>query len=383
MSDKVRSTGSQTITFLRKRDYVFVRELGAGACGRTVLLYDDQIDEQFVCKKYSPFSESSRTRLFANFTREIKLLHQVHHPNVVRVFNYYLYPDLFTGYLLMEFVDGADVDDYVSARPEKINDVFLQALNGFAYLEQAGILHRDIRPGNLMVSDDGVVKIIDFGFGKQISESKDFDKSITLNWWCETPEEFNSRRYDFGTEVYFVGKLFEKLIRENSISHFNYNDLLRGMCNHTPDDRVDSFSAVLQLLRNDRFTEIDFSRDDMLAYRAFADEMCQHVTKIENGAKYFDDPTKITHQLRDAYQKIMLEETAPNCVIVIQCFIDGTYYYRRVGFSVQAIRDFLELLCKCTNEKMQILLANLHTRFDTIARYTVDPDGPPNDDIPF
>jgi eukaryotic-like serine/threonine-protein kinase len=72
------------ISFLRKRDYKFVRELGQGACGRTVLLYDDQIDEHFVCKKYVPFSESQREILFSNFVRELKLLHQVHHANVVR-----------------------------------------------------------------------------------------------------------------------------------------------------------------------------------------------------------------------------------------------------------------------------------------------------------
>jgi serine/threonine-protein kinase len=86
---------NQVVSFLRKRDYRFVRELGQGACGKTILLRDDQIDEYFVCKKYLPYSESQRESLFTNFVREIKLLHQIHHPNVVRVFNYYLYPELF------------------------------------------------------------------------------------------------------------------------------------------------------------------------------------------------------------------------------------------------------------------------------------------------
>src|SRR5438034_1711872 len=97
---------NEIITFLRKRDYRLVRELGQGACGKTVLLYDDQIDEHFVCKKYVPYSEVHRKELFSSFVREIKLLHQVHNTNVVRVFNYYVYPDQFTGYILMEFVDG-------------------------------------------------------------------------------------------------------------------------------------------------------------------------------------------------------------------------------------------------------------------------------------
>ena len=74
------------------------------------------------------------------------------------------------------------------------------------------MLHRDIRAGNLLVDNDGQLKIIDLGFGKQVNTSLDFDKSITLNWWCATPDEFRFKRYDFGTEVYFVGKLFEQLI---------------------------------------------------------------------------------------------------------------------------------------------------------------------------
>ena len=94
------------VTFLRRRDYRMVQELGQGACGKTALLYDQQIEEHFVCKKYVPYSEDNRQDLFSGFVREIKLLHKVLHPNVVRVFNYYLHtkldalprysPDVFT-----------------------------------------------------------------------------------------------------------------------------------------------------------------------------------------------------------------------------------------------------------------------------------------------
>ena len=97
------------IEFLRQRDYVFVKELGQGACGMTVLLRDTQIDEDLVCKKYSPVSEAHRQGLFAKFVREIKLLYKLNHPNVVRVFNYYLYPEKFAGYILMEFIQGAEI----------------------------------------------------------------------------------------------------------------------------------------------------------------------------------------------------------------------------------------------------------------------------------
>src|SRR5688572_16688466 len=140
MNAQAGSTEGQVVPFLRKRDYKLVRELGQGACGRTVLLHDDQIDEYFVCKKYAPGFESAKMDLYANFVREIKLLHKIHHANVVRVFNYYLYPDQRSGYILMEFVDGSDIDEYLKRHPENLNEIFLQAINGFAYLESTGIL---------------------------------------------------------------------------------------------------------------------------------------------------------------------------------------------------------------------------------------------------
>src|SRR4030042_6690677 len=162
------SPQNDIIQFLRKRDYTLVQELGQGACGKTVLLHDPQIDEHFVCKKYVPYSETHRQQLFSGFVREIKLLHKIHHQNIVRVFNYYLYPDQFTGYILMEFVDGSDVADYLFCRPEQANKIFLQTISGFAYLQRIGILHREVRPGNVMVREDGIVKIIDLGFGKEV-----------------------------------------------------------------------------------------------------------------------------------------------------------------------------------------------------------------------
>lgn len=181
------------VEFVRKKDLIFVKELGQGACGKTVVLYDEVIGESFVCKKYAPIHEPLKRELFDNFVREIKLLHVLNHPNVVRVFNYYLYPDKLAGYILMELVRGTDIEEYLNTNPEQANQVFLQTVDGFNHLEKHGILHRDIRPQNILVSDDGLIKIIDFGFGKRIVTKHDFGKSITLNWWCEPPLEFGNQ----------------------------------------------------------------------------------------------------------------------------------------------------------------------------------------------
>lgn len=379
---KNTTTEGDIVQFLRKRDYEFIRELGQGACGKTVLLYDPQIDEHFVCKKYVPFSESRRPELFEGFVREIKILHKIHHENVVRVFNYYLYPHQSTGYILMEFIDGSEVDEYVARHPEQANEVFIQTISGFAYLERSGILHRDIRPGNVMVREDGTVKIIDLGFGKEVLDSQDFEKSISLNWWCQPPTEFGESRYDFCSEVYFVGMLFEGILRGAGIGHFQYTEILGRMCQRDPSARVQTFCEIEREIATNQFLEIDFSDSELSAYREFADAVCRQITKIEDGSKYAQDTADIQAQLDTAYRSFMLEQYVPNSALVTRCFLTGTYYYRQNGLLVQTVRDFLRLLKSIPEDKKRIVLANLHARFDALPRYGLQEEEN-DDDIPL
>lgn len=368
------------VQFIRTREYTFVKELGIGACGRTVLLYDDTIEEHIVCKKYQPIAESERAALFENFRREIKLLHQLHHPNVVRVFNQYVYPDQLTGYILMEYVDGQDIGDYVASAPERINELFLQAIDGFQHLESLKILHRDVRSCNLMVRADGMLKIIDLGFGKQVQTNEDFNKSISLNAWCDPPREFRDQRYDFRSEVYFVGKLFEKLLADHGIEQFKHMALLGDMCRINPDDRVGSFSVVQQNLQRDRFREIDFDPSEKAAYRKFVDALTSKLAKIENKTKYVDDVARVLSTLNDACRRMMLEETAPDAASIIRCFVDGGFSYYKTGLQLEPVRGFLNLLRASPEEKKRIILANVLTRLDAIPRFA---EKATDDEIPF
>jgi serine/threonine-protein kinase len=373
------------VHFLRTRDYVFVKELGRGACGRTVLLRDDVLSQFFVCKKYSPLEGLDRQVLFQNFLREIKLLHDLNHANVVRVFNYHLYPDNLTGYIVMEQVVGSDLAEHLSSNPEQVNEVFEQVIDGFAHLESNKVLHRDIRHTNIMVSDDGVVKIIDLGFGKRVHTVDDFDKSISLNWWCDLPAEFEQSIYDFGTEVYFVGKLFEKLIQENSIDHFKYTNVLSLMCQRNPKDRVKSFADVQGSIVGDLFLEIDFSGDERRAYRYFADSVSERLVTLQHG-KINQDIERLKTGLEAAYRTVMLEEFIPDAAVVLTLLLNGAYRYRKSGFPVGALQAFVRLLKTVSTEKQRILLSNLHTRLSAVAPYVEKAASgfdDMDDDIPF
>ena len=368
------------IEFTRTRDYIFIKELGEGACGKTVLLHDDIIDSDFVCKKYQPFDEEQKQTLFSNFVQEVKLLNQLHHNNVVRIFNYYLYPDMHAGFIIMEHVNGTDIEDYIKSQPEKINEIFIQVIDGFCHLEKNNILHRDIRTSNIMVTDDGDVKIIDLGFGKKIEQPDDFDKSIKLNSWCESPEEFKFDRYEFTTEVYFIGKLFENIIRENEIESFIYTSVLEKMCLKSDHVRIKSFFDIEKEINSNKFFEIDFDEKEKQCYREFADKLQSCIVKIESGTKYIDDIDQIQKKIENVYSNVSLEYYVPHVPHLVVCFMNGTFTYREQSdFPVDILRIFLQLFQSISPEKKRIIIANLNTRFDSITRYNLIKD----DDIPF
>ena len=86
-------------------------------------------------------------------------------------------------------------------------------------------------------------------------------------------------------------------------------------------------------------------------------------------------------ELEAAYRSIMLEEEAPDSAIITRCFVLGNYYYKAKGFDVSAVKGFVHLLKAASIEQKRIILANLHTRLDKVARYSVDEA--PDNDIPF
>jgi len=229
-----------------------------------------------------------------------------------------------------------------------------------------------------LVDKTGCLRIIDLGFGKRVNTSVDFDKSVTLNWWCQTPSEFREGRYDFTTEVYFVGKLFERMILERNLNHFQVTSTLGSMCEYEAASRTSSFGDIQKKIQG-RFFEIGFHQDEMRVYRAFAEAVSGHTVKIQAGAKYATDPEKIQNQLNDIYRRCMLEEFVPEPAIVLRCLVLGSFYFRNTGFPVGCLRDFVRLLRSSTVEKNRILIANLHSRLDALPRYTAAED----DDVPF
>ncbi|HEY4787129.1 MAG TPA: protein kinase family protein [Bacteroidales bacterium] len=367
------------VEFIRSKDYRFIENIGQGGTGKTVLLKDEIINEFFVCKKYLPLYKSDKEKYFRNFIDEIKILHSVFHKNVVRVFNYYLYPEKHTGYILMEFIKGTQIYDFVKSNPETLNDIFVQTIDGFRYIEENKILHRDIRPQNILVSESGMVKIIDFGFGKKIEFEDDYDKSITLNWRFSIPNEFEKKMYDTRTEVYFVGKLFEELIVNQHLENFNYSSILFEMINNDYDSRINSFFDVSRKIITNTSNMLDFSDLDKRTYKRFASELLAFFNKKSVNAEYVSSIEYIQTELENIYRNSILEDIIQNPINVLNCFIRGEFYYnKKPVLHVELLKEFINLLRSVAGDKKKIILNNLWQRFDSIPIYQKI-----EDDLPF
>lgn len=387
MQSKRQLKAWQILEFLKQKNYEYKKEMWQWGLGRTILLRDPIVDLDFVCKKYSPEIWIGGL-YFSYFIQEIKVLHLMYHKNIVRIFNYYLYPEQETWFILMEYIEGNHIDKFLLENPEKINDIFTQLIDGFVYLWENNIIHRDIRPANIMISDSGVAKIIDFWFGKKVEASIDISKSISLNWRYDRPDDFQEGEYSSVTDMYFLWKLFEEILKNNpDIYSFKYTEILKKMIKVSPKDRYTSFIDIqndILLMGWDNWEfELAFSYADKVDYRAFIRELLSSLSNIAHDVTYNTDIEEMYKKLSQIYKNSMLEDVVYDMAWLINIFIQWDWrYYPKKRMQTSVLWDFLKLLRTHSKDEQKIILDHLRIRISNVDKIEKI-DEISIDDIPF
>ena len=119
------------VDFKVNQQLIYIRRLGSGGTGEVCLFYEELTDKKYAIKKFSPLPVNDNQNAFQRFLDEIKILVDLYHKNIVRIYTYYLYPNLKTGFLQMEYIDGVTIDAYLETNPQDFDSLFLMAIDAF------------------------------------------------------------------------------------------------------------------------------------------------------------------------------------------------------------------------------------------------------------
>lgn len=360
----------EIITFDAKKNFTYIRKLGSGGTGDTHLFKDETTDMFFAIKKYVPKDAQYIDDHYKRFVDEIKILFNISHPNIVRIFNYYLYPALKTGFLQMEYVDGITIDKFQPNPWDEKNweTAFRQVIEAFDYLENNKILHRDIRPANIMLDKDFNVKIIDFGFGKQTDCNEPEKNSVFLNWPAtDMPNEVViNGEYNIQTEIYFVGTLFRHLLKDE-MKYYSFQHIIEKMIKIDPQERYTSFSEIVNDISAGVLAEIEFSDGDKETYRSFSSQLSSMIAEFIDAYAPINDVQTVLARLSDVIRNSSLEEYVPNNSKLIDCFVSGRYnYYPNKNIDVKTVVDFYKLIMRLSTSKKKVVLDNINNRLSAI-----------------
>ncbi|MBX6315351.1 MAG: serine/threonine protein kinase [Isosphaeraceae bacterium] len=193
--------------------YAVMDRIGAGAMGWVFKARHQLMDRVVALKVISPENLSKRGAT-SRFLREMKLVGQLDHPNVIRAFDADLCNQI--PYIVMEYVPGQNLQQVFRSRgalpPEEAIDYMAQAARGLAHAHEQGVIHRDIKPSNLLVDPTGVVKVLDLGLGAFVKDfglearARDVDAGMavgTVDYMA--PEQVTGRPVDGRADLFSLG----------------------------------------------------------------------------------------------------------------------------------------------------------------------------------
>jgi len=187
--------------------YTILAKLGEGGMGVVYKAKDAKLDRQVALKLLSP---NVRTENTANkrFIQEAKTTSALDHPNVCTIYEIGEAQDG-SMYISMAYYDGQTLEDRLEQETinyEEALDFAIQMTKGFSCAHSYDIIHRDVKPSNIMITDQGLVKIVDFGLAKLSGQTKLTQTGSTLGTaGYMSPEQINSSEIDQRSDIFSLG----------------------------------------------------------------------------------------------------------------------------------------------------------------------------------
>jgi serine/threonine-protein kinase len=258
--------------------YRVIEKLGSGAMGAVHVAVDTFIDRPVAIKSLRP-ELTHDPDFVSRFRGEAKSLARLNHPNIATLYSTLV--DDADLYMIMELVRGKGLDDVMRERGKALGvkeslAIMAQAADGLSYAHEIGVIHRDIKPGNLMIANDGRVKIMDFGIAR-VRGSQRLTRTGTAvgTPLYMSPEQCRGGEGDERSDIYSLAVvLYEMLAGATPFSAETEYDLVQAQINSPPPPLVPRVLGVSPQLEGAIMTALAKKPDQRFqSMRAFSDAL--------------------------------------------------------------------------------------------------------------
>ncbi|MCA9571051.1 MAG: serine/threonine protein kinase, partial [Myxococcales bacterium] len=280
-------------TSLADGRYLLVKQLGEGGMASVYRAYDQRLQVWRAVKILSP-EYADKKKIAKRFEAEAQTMALLEHRNIVRVYDVGR-DGADIAYIVMELVEGGCLVDWLEVNgpmpPRMAVEAVMEVCEGLQAAHDKGVIHRDIKPHNVMVTLDGVCKVTDFGIARvgDSDHSQTKTGSVMGTWGYMAPEQrTDAKNVDVRADVYAVGATLYSLVTDRMPM-----DLFAAERNASILDGV--HEAIVPLLikateydREDRFESVKALRE---ALGAVLDQLPEVPTGVEPLALRASEPT--------------------------------------------------------------------------------------------
>lgn len=188
-------------------NFLLEKQIGAGGMGAVYLGQDTTLNRTIAVKVLRPELVSDQ-KFMSTFLREAEITASLNHPNIVQVYAFGQHEEVY--YMVVEYISGGSLDDRITNRGRITElegiEIGIAVARGLeCALERGGLIHRDIKPGNILFNQNNTPKVVDFGLSLSFETADHFEGEIWGTPYYVAPEKLERKPEDFRSDLYSLG----------------------------------------------------------------------------------------------------------------------------------------------------------------------------------
>ncbi len=194
--------------------YQIIEELGKGGMGKVYKVFDQEVQAKMALKLIKPEVSADKNTI-DRFRNELKIARDISHKNICRMYD--LGREAGNYFITMEYVSGEDLKSFIRRSRQLVvgTAIFIakQVCDGLAEAHRLGVVHRDLKPGNIMIDKEGNAKIMDFGIARSISVKGITGAGVMIGTpEYMSPEQVEGKEVDQRSDIYSLGIILYEML---------------------------------------------------------------------------------------------------------------------------------------------------------------------------